>query len=216
MKRAADTVPLARRSTRSTTRGQREQERQRKHEQERAIGLMTTPQLCALPAVFRSGFLYQFECIKAAKACTQWSYLWEEAEPHFPECARVQVTVENISAHCQRDIMPTWVLQQAGLTKEILGSNAFVRQIFDKLNILRADAKKTKGQRAKFVAALPVWGKDIHHVTVHAWGPTNRNDGGMAITFGPANNYMVRLYKDLSLWTGIRTWNVYDGEPLWP
>jgi len=211
MKRAADTVPLARRSTRSTTRGQREQERQRKQEpcdriDDNATALRFT---C-------SGFLYQFECIKAAKACTQWSYLWEEAEPHFPECARVQVTVENISAHCQRDIMPTWVLQQAGLTKEVLGSNAFVRQIFDKLNILRADAKKTKGQRAKFVAALPVWGKDIHHVTVHAWGPTNHNSGGMAITFGPANNYMVRLYKDLTLWTGIRTWNVYDGKPLWP
>jgi len=118
------------------------------------------------------------------------------------------------------------VTKQAGL-EQALSSHLFVRQIFEKVNFLRAAAKKGKTKR-DYEAALPIWGVDIQAVTVMVWSPNKYNSGGICITYGKKpypgshhvqnhkGNYMFRLYKDLTLWTGIRTWSVYDGEPLWP
>jgi hypothetical protein len=65
---------------------------------------------------------------------------------------------------------------------------------------------------------------------VRVWGPNGYNDGGMCIDLSKRDSLIefsgktyltgratakYRLHPDLTLWTGLRTWNVYDGTPLW-
>jgi len=190
--------------------------------------LMSTPLLKALPVVVSSGFLYQHDWMSAAATCQNWYHVWKEVEDGLPAFAKVEVFVEDISG---RDRSAVWI-QEDGLD-EAIRSPEFLRQVFDKVNALRVVAKKGKTARARAEAALPVWGIDLQVAILSVWGPWSHNSGGICITFGKKKDFQflkhtgapylsgrspwkIRLDRQLRLWTGIRTWPVYDGQPLWP
>jgi hypothetical protein len=191
---------------------------------ERAARLSATPLLQALPWVLKSGFLYQHEILTATSLSRNWTEIWSDVKDELPENCQVEVLVD--AKHRGRVSWPLWV-QARGL-EDVIPSQAFARQVFDKVIDLKVAAKKTKGQQKKAREALPKWGVDFMAIKFMVWGPTNRNDGGMAINlqaFSPnysinsyvasIPNFLIRLDPDLCLWTGIRTWKVYDGKPLW-
>lgn len=178
---------------------------------------MATPLLQALPSVLTSGFLHQHGCITSSSTCKNWYCIWKEVEDQFPEDSKVELRVENIWSRGRGT--PDFVCRNGLL--EALHTPAFARQIWDKVNELKEAAKKGNAAKKKFRRELPVWGVGVRRVNVSFWGPTTHNDGGVCITyykhsFTGHSIAMVRLDPDLILWTGIRNWKVYDGQPLWP
>jgi len=227
MKRSADTTLAGpSRRTRSVVRRNQANARAVQQQHSRASALMSTPLLQALPAVLSSGFLYEYDCLKAASICQNWYHAWKEVENLLPENAKVEIRVQY-----DRGYPPDWI-QESGL-EETIGTHEFVRQVFDKVNALKVVAKPSKAARARAEAALPKWGIDVQKADVYVWGPTFRNNGGICIDLGLEKNFKVvlptgkyflsgravwkcHLDPNLVLWTGIRSWRVYDGEPLWP
>jgi hypothetical protein len=204
------------RRARSAIQQERAAKRRRTALQQRAARLAETPQLRALPAVLRSGFLYQYECMVAASSCRNWCAIWKEEEDSLPDGSRVQISFKDITG---RGGTASWITPDL---EAALGGPEFARRVFDAVNALRVAAKSSRSLRAKAQKALPVWGIDVQWVRVDVWGPNNHNSGGVALSMGKAGRLsdriwpMVRLDRELRLWTGIRTWRVYDGRPLWP
>jgi hypothetical protein len=230
MKRASTTTNT--RQTRSMARrihleAEQNQQEELRHQElcDRAASLMETPQLRALPIVLaNSGFLYKYECLRAAETCKDWLAIWKEVKDELPEASQVEI---NISFDTPGLIWaePDWVTEQ-GL-KFVLGTPEFVRQVFDKVNELKVAAKSSKKQKEKARAGLPKWGIDFHEATLFVWGSSNRDTGGIHIRLHRdcsrdkfpnrvGIQWHVRLNPNLILWTGIRAWRVYDFEPLWP
>jgi hypothetical protein len=231
MKRASTTIT---RQTRSVTRrlqveAEQNQQEELRHQElcERATSLMETPQLRALPLVLsKSGFLYKYECLRAAETCKFWLAIYKEVKNELPEASLVEIKV-SYGRTGNRDgvVVPDWVTEQ-GL-KNVLGTSEFVRQVFDRVNELKVAAKTSKKQKEKARAGLPKWGLDFHAATLIVWGPSHHNDGGIHISLHRDCSrdkfpnrvelqWKIRLDPDLILWTGIRAWRVYNFEPLWP
>lgn len=111
----------------------------------------------------------------------------------------------------------TWVQDP-----NLLVSPEFLLQVFDKVNALRVAAKRTKKERARAQAALPKF-EDFEQAQVSVWSANPESvsqASGMWLNLGKRGSYngkwQCRLFPDYTLWSGIRAWRVYDGEPLWP
>lgn len=187
----------------------------------RAERLTRTPLLQALPLIFKSGFLYKHEVLTAVCKTKDWEEIWTEVEDELPETALVEVVCP------RRAGLPLWVLKRRGLDHD-LQSQAFARQVLEKVGELKVAAKRTVRERAKARAALPKWGVDYHGVSVGVWGPNAYNDGGVSLRlvrhtlkremkwFDSVPRFLIRLHSNLTLWTaGIRNLDAYDGTPLW-
>jgi hypothetical protein len=229
MKRAASPPPpTGRRQTRSVARRlneeahhQQKNERRQNELKERAVTLMETSELQALPMVLSSGFLYTHQCMNAAVTCKNWQYVWMDVQHQLPAACEVEIDLINITSYSNLAV-PQWVSMRKGL-EEVIRSFEFVRQVVDKVNAMKVAAKPSKKKRAQAQAALPKWGIDIHSATVYIWAPNNHNDGGISIDLyknvGRTRSdigWKCRLHPDLTIWTGIRNRRVYDGKPLWP
>jgi hypothetical protein len=168
--------------------------------------------------VFSSGYLYQYECMKAASTCKDRYDLWKEAEHSggFPDFAKVEVVIESYRGRGWAE--PPFVRDNAAL-KAAMKTPKFARSIFDQVNSLKLAAKRGKSARNKFLKSLPIWGVDVRRVYVLCWDKNRYNDGGICVSFcksGVLNKLsMVRLDPDLCLMTGIRAWQYYDNQPLW-
>lgn len=211
----------SRRSTRASTRRKKEELERQDCEKNRAEYLMSSPQFKALSFVLSSGYLYRYECIGTSLTCQNWYHIWNGTKDEFPQDSKVKITCEDIGGNTSDE--PFFILEN-NLVLQIQ-TPEFARQIFDKIINLKLAAKKGTAARKKFLKSLPVWGVDVTHVTIDYWGQNSHNGGGIAITYkryigsSPQHYrsvFMVRLSPDLRLWTGIRTWSVYDYNPLWP
>jgi hypothetical protein len=229
MKRAATvaTTNSKKRQMRSASRRmeeeaacQKDEARRMANGRKRAHQLSATPLLQALPGVFKSGFLYKHDILRAAEASTEWDEIWKEVEDELHEDCQVEVQVD-----LDREEWPAWA-KARGLD-EVIPSQAFARKVFDTVIDLKAAAKKTVGQQEKNSRRVAKMGKDLHGLLLRVWGPTKRNSGGIAVRLvrridkenswilNYIDNFLIRLDPNLRLWTGIRTWHVYDQEPLW-
>lgn len=212
--------------------------RERDHERERDTGrLKSTPLLNALSFVMKSGFLYKHEAIVASSACQDFQTVYNDVEDEIPRHVEVKLSVDSKKKNKKNGsnnddvafIWPDWVTFRQ--LEDVIPTVAFSKKIVEKVIDLKVAAKPTQRQQQKARESLPKWGVDIHQVSVHVWGPNNRNSGGIAIRlftklpFNPIFKYhqqsnqlseirgsLVRLDRDLRLWTGIRCWRVYDGE----
>jgi hypothetical protein len=241
MKRASASSMIQRKTRSITRRLNHEAERKQREERdrqvahERAVSLMETPQLQALPLVLvKSGFLRKHECLNAAVTCKDWCAIWKEVEDELPEANQVEIHLA-----FDRKKIPCWA-EDEGLDT-VLGTQEFVRQVFDKVNALKVDAKRSKKKQDEARSALPKWGVDFHYADVFVWGPNSHNNGGIHISLKKhfignfagrealpqevvfalqrswnGIGWTVRLDTNLVLWTGIRSWRVYDWSPLWP
>lgn len=235
MKRSADsndnitTRNLSSRTTQSTIRQEQERKAIAELQLVRALALMSTPLLRALPVVLLSGYLYQYDCMTAASSCQDWYHVWKEVEDRLPDDARVHHFVD-----CRTDLVDLyWDHTEARGLTEALQSPHFVRQVFDKVNALKVAAKPTPGARAKAKAALPVWGVDVQATLVIFRRPNWLNPGGLCIRYGKKKNVIVsengqnfswggrntlvlKLFPNFIVCSSLRNRTVFDEQPIWP
>lgn len=212
--------PPRRRSSRAAAIREKKQHQLLQRKQDRAAALMSTPLLQALPTVLSSGYLYLFECIKAASLCQNWYFIWKEVElkfPKFPDDASVIYSVQKSRNQNQG---PTHFVHQNGLL-QAMQSPIFARTIYDKINQIKLAGKKGQAAKAKFLKSVKIWGVGIHRVDLVYWGANVHNGGGICIAFYQGESILsrrtlIRLHPDLTIWTGIRNWKDYDSLPLWP
>jgi len=245
MKRKADqeiqALPAQGRTTRSMSRRQRLEanlQRARVEEQERAI--KQTPFEKILSIVVSNGFLYRFQCLNSipciSKGCND---VWKDLKRMnaIPEKA-VEVEFSEFSGskffwneEYERVSPSTMLPPSYRVTKRLITSQAFLKNLFEKINDLKVRSRPSKKKRAEALSALPKWGEDIQIVKVITWGSCRCNDGGILLDFGknvrsligkekrkcfvPCQKY-VRLRPDLTIWGGLtkRALQLYDGLPL--
>jgi len=183
----------------------------------------------ALSIVIANGFLFRFDCMSLACTDRDSYNLWQGIKlsnfiPNYANAVEVQFN----------GAIPNWKQgKKLDITKKLLVSQAFLANVYYTLYDLRAKSRRTKRERTEAQVRCPKWGEDIQFVEVVVWDVNKLNDGGIHIAFGSKNRFRlqgdpfqcprikfenVRLFPDLTLWTGLskRAVKLYDGSPLLP
>ncbi|KAL3921693.1 MAG: hypothetical protein SGARI_006618, partial [Bacillariaceae sp.] len=187
----------------------------------------------SLPIILSSGFLCLDQCLKTASTCKDWYRMWKSVEEGFPEECKVEVHVEDLSS--RKFGAPHFVTDN--LLASMKSSLGFARHVFDKVNELRVEAKKTPGAKKKCREQLKIWAKDIRYVEIYYWGAAKRNNGGICIDYTKTRSFhasgpsfsgrsveRIRIDDELYLWTvqtmRAKTWESLDHDvvlnPIWP
>jgi hypothetical protein len=116
------------------------------------------------------GFLYRYNCMTVAVTSKGCNDVYTLHKDKLPASAQVCITpfltyqkVEGWPVSNRRTAI-CWGHYCAW--QELVTSHAFVRSIFDKVNRIRVQAETTKKKLAEAEAVLPIWGGDLHSVTV--------------------------------------------------